>query len=445
MNKKLIKTIIFLWISFITILFFMSATRHVYLTGNKNEGTQKEIIKFFAELAPNIFNYYSISKPIIIENTSNFKNGFYYSNKYQRTNDYLLTSSWDDHDGQAVVKLVRISDGMVIKKWAPDINSLNKIYNNTITNGVKNNLSKNRTPLLHPLLLNDGSLIFSAGCIFKIDKDSKIIWNNTTPSHHSIERGTDGNIWICSYNTMKNNSEKYNIADDVIKKISIIDGKTIFEKSIYEILLENGYNRGNFFINPLVSINETFLDCTHLNDVQPVFIDSKYWKKDDLFLSLRHQNMVLLYRPSTNKIIWSQIGPWLRQHDVDIIDSNRIGIFGNNVIDAQFGNEKDRLIDGYNQQYIYDFSKQITSTPYDNLFSTSNIGTYTGGRSKILENGDIFIEETDRGRILYGNVNGEIWSYSEHIGHNKCSQFMWSRYISEEESKQMKFINEVQK
>ena len=155
--------------------------------------------------------------------------------------------------------------------------------------------------------------------------------------------------------------------------------------------------------------------------------------------------MVLLYRPSTNKIIWSQIGPWLRQHDVDIIDSNRIGIFGNNVIDAQFGNEKDRLIDGYNQQYIYDFSKQITSTPYDNLFSTSNIGTYTGGRSKILESGDIFIEETDRGRILYGNVNGEIWSYSEHIGHNKCSQFMWSRYISEEESKQMKFINEVQK
>ena len=50
------------------------------------------------------------------------------------------------------------------------IGSLNKIYNNTITNGVKNNLSKNRTPLLHPLLLNDGSLIFSAGCIFKIDK-----------------------------------------------------------------------------------------------------------------------------------------------------------------------------------------------------------------------------------------------------------------------------------
>ena len=45
-------------------------------------------------------------------------------------------------------------------------------------------------------------------------------------------------------------------------------------------------------------------DGLHLNDIQPALTDSPYWKKGDLFLSLRHKSLILLYRPSTGKIIW---------------------------------------------------------------------------------------------------------------------------------------------
>ena len=53
------------------------------------------------------------------------------------------------------------------------------------------------------------------------------------------------------------------------------------------------------------------------------------WKKGDLFLSLRNVSAVLLYRPSTDQIVWMKRGPWIGQHDVDILDDHRIGIYDN--------------------------------------------------------------------------------------------------------------------
>lgn len=417
----------------------MGATRHVILDGPRIKGTPKEIILVLSTLVTNVVNYSETSKPLIILSDLSLNNGFNRTAKYKGSKDYLLISSLDETNSQSEFKLVRICDGKMLHKWTPDIKLLNEQFNSTKINGVNNHLTVNSTALVHPFLMNDGSLIFGAGCIFRLDKNSNIVWSNTTPCHHSIEPDPDGNFWICSFNSDPKNSEKYQIMDDAVKKISVTDGKILFEKSVFEILMENGYDRGHFFINPQNTSGSSYLDYMHLNDVQPVFEDSRYWKRGDLFLSLRHQNLVLLYRPSTNKIIWSQNGPWLRQHDVDVIDSTRIGIFGNNVIDAQFANAKDRLIDGYNKQYIYDFSKNESTTPYDAFFETANIGTYTGGRSRMLPNGDIFVESTIQGRFLYGNYKEEIWSYIERIDKKRLRILYWSRYITEEEFKKVTF------
>jgi len=443
--KKLRNYLIVFWTSFFILVFAMGLTRHVLLNGPKNKGTPKEVVLFLSTLFGNVLNFSEISKPMILNDSFHLKNGFNYSKNYSSSRDYLLVSVWDDQISQSIVKLVQINDGKLLFQWTPDINLLNQQFNLTKTYQIKNNLTKSTTRLRHPFLMNDGSLIFNNGCIYKIDKNSKLVWLNTRPSHHSIEQDSDGNFWICGYNSFPANSEKYQIRDDAIQKISAIDGKILFEKSVFEILMENGYGKSHFFINPEVTTDNTYLDYIHLNDVQPVLTGSKYWKKGDLFLSLRHQNLVLLYRPSTNQILWSQTGPWLHQHNVDVLDSTRIGIFGNDVIDAKFPNEKDRLINGHNTEYIFDFSKNECSTPYDAFFNSADIGTYTEGRSRILSNGDIFVEETNRGRIIYGNHTEEIWSYVERINENKLSLLSWSRYITEEEFKKLTFLNQENK
>ena len=93
------------------------------------------------------------------------------------------------------------------------------------------------------------------------------------------------------------------------------DGKTLFSKSIIEILIENNLDHlfGDLSDDPI-----------HLNDVQPTLLNTDYWNKDDLFLSIRDLSLILLYRPSTNKIIWYQQYPWVFQHDVDIINERKL-------------------------------------------------------------------------------------------------------------------------
>jgi len=439
--KKFAKYVIIFWVAFLSLIIIMGSTRYVLLDGPRITGTPKQVILFLSSFISNVKLLAQKWDPIVIKDTSDLKNGFNYYNNYKGSKDYLLLGCWDAGLRQSIVKLVRISDGKELYKWAPDIKILNRKYNLTTTYGVKNYLDVHTTRLMHPKLLNDGSLVFVAGGIYKIDKNSKLIWSNDMPCHHSVEVGPDSNFWICGYNSSLVNSEKYHMEDDAIKEISAKDGRVIFEKSVYDILMENGYSRGYFFINPIISdFIPSYLDRTHLNQVQPVWSDSRYWKKGDLFISLRHQNMVFLYRPSENKIIWLQNGPWLRQHNVSIVDSSRISIFGNNVLDVKFMNDRRRLIDGHNTLYLYDFSTNTLSTPYETLFQYLKIGTITEGRSRVFENGDVFVEETNFGRLIYGDPEGVKWIYVERISKDKISMVSWCRYITEEEFKKLSFI-----
>lgn len=435
--KSLRFYLLLFWILFFVVVVAMAATRDVYSNGSRNVGALEPVVIFFAKLPYYMFKMSKGIKPLVIE-TKNAEGGFLFADKYTGSKDYVLISVWDDSLEQSIVKLVRIHDGAILHKWIPDIDNLNNIYNSAEKEMTTPKQDKSQVRLLHPYLLPDGSLIFSAGGLFRINKDSKVIWANPITSHHSIEPDGEGNIWICGLNSSPVNMEKYEIRDESIKQVSINTGKVLFEKSVFEILMENGYGRANFFNSPFLDTLSKKLDYLHLNDVQPVYSDTRYWKKGDVFLSVRHQNLVLLYRPSTNEMLWHQKGPWLKQHDVDIIDSTRISIFGNDVIDAKLKNSQ-RLVDGHNNQYIYNFSNGELTKPYDDFFRSSAIGTLTQGLSTILSDGTIFVEETKRGRLLFGDDKSVIWSYTERINDRSVGMLGWCRYITESEFEKFTF------
>ena len=71
-------------------------------------------------------------------------------------------------------------------------------------------------------------------------------------------------------------------------------GKILFNKSVTEILIENNLIDQNIF-------NQN-LDPIHLNDIEPAFNDTEYWKQGDVFLSPRHKSAIIHYRHSTIKV-----------------------------------------------------------------------------------------------------------------------------------------------
>ena len=134
--------------------------------------------------------------------------------------------------------------------------------------------------------------------------------------------------------------------DDAIAKLSP-NGDIMYQKLVSQIFIENDMEYLLFSVGDDVFTE----DPIHLNDIQPVNFDGPFWQKGDIFLSLRHQFMIILYRPSSGKIIWKGTGPFFHQHDVDILNDHSIAIFNNNTKNFVDG---ERVV-GNNEVVIYNF------------------------------------------------------------------------------------------
>ena len=140
--------------------------------------------------------------------------------------------------------------------------------------------------------------------------------------------------------------------------------------------------------------------------------------------------MVLLYRPSTNEIIWKGTGPFFHQHDVDILDNHRISIFNNNSKDFVGG----AIVDGHNEVIIYDFKTNEYSSYLKDSLIENDVRTITEGRSQILTNRDLFIEETNYGRTFYFNQDGSLrWTHVNRADDGSVYSVGWSRILYTEE------------
>ena len=427
MNKKVPIWLVLLlvWIFAILTLMFGWAVGYIHEGGYLIQGSAKTTILSIARF-PTLGNagirQIFSPPPLIIKDRYPDIDGLKLENKNYTDSNYLFLSAYDKEAGHSGFKLIRLSDQKVLHRWVPDIQKIMKIRDKGRPMSEASN--KGNIVFWNPLPSDDGSVIFNTEdrALFKIDKDSKILWSLDGIFHHSQERDAEGNIWASS--VMEKNSDFISrffddYRDDAIAQVSP-EGKLLYKKSITDILLENGYRGLLFGIGPMEK------DPLHLNDIQPALTNSEYWQKGDLLLSIRNKSTIFLYRPSTNKILWLKTGPWLNQHDVNFIDDSRISIFGNNII----RNNKYDFIDGHNEVYIYDFKTNETSTPYSTFLSKAKVKTMTGGRSEVLANGDLYIEETDFGRILKGNQKEIVWQYVQRVDEKSAAVLGWSRLIN---------------
>ncbi len=345
------------------------------------------------------------------------------------TNSYLLLSRYDGDLQEGLVELIDLTNFKILHTWNPDIDAFNDLVKQVDEFKYLERDSNNfRSKQHHPKLLRDGGLLFhdSLGSpLRKIDACSKLIFQNTHDIfHHSIETDIESNIWVPSDiypQSLPIEKVGSEFEDNAIVKLSN-DGEILFEKSVSQIFIDNGLEHLLFSVG-----DDVFdVDPIHLNDIQPVNFNGEYWKKGDIFLSLRHQSMVLLYRPSTNKIIWKGSRPFFHQHDVDILDDHRISIFDNNSKNFVDGD----VVDGHNEVIIYNFKTDKYSSYLKDSLADNDVRTITQGRSEILQNGDLFIEDTNYARTLYFNADGSLrWTHVNRADNQNIYIVAWSRIL----------------
>ena len=226
---------------------------------------------------------------------------------------YLLLSRHDGDLKEGVVELVDLRNFEILHTWNPDIDAFNNLVDQVDEfKYLERDLNNKRHMLYHPVISKKGDLIFHAdkAPLRIIDQCSNLVTqNNHDNFHHSIETDNAGNIWTSTHmypqslpieKVGRNIVQEGGYFDDAIVKLSP-NGEILYEKSISKLLIENGMETRL----SMVGTNHEFqLDPIHINDVQPVNVDGTYWKKGDVFISLGHQSMIILYRPSSNEIVW---------------------------------------------------------------------------------------------------------------------------------------------
>ena len=344
-----------------------------------------------------------------------------------KRNALLVLPRYDNSVSRSVVDIVDLNNFEVIHTYKHDIDAMHDQVTNTEEfPRIKIDDAKIRFEYRHPLLLSDGSLVSDSddSVEFKIDFCSNLEWiNDEEAFHHSKMLDHEGNILTPGrMNPKSKYVKKYSLlnslkdySDDSIIKINT-DGKILYNKSVTEILIENKIVDINIFA--------VGMDPIHLNDIEPAFNDTQYWKQGDVFLSSNVLSAIIHYRPSTNKVINYITGPFAQQHDVDILTDKEISIFNNNNFFVD--NE-------YSEVVIYNFETKKFRTLFNEQLQKENFKTSTQGLSHIFNDGALMVEEQNHGRIILFNNQGEKeWEFVNKDKNGDIGFISWSRVIEDE-------------
>jgi hypothetical protein len=338
---------------------------------------------------------------------------------------YVLLSHYDGDRRRHVVQLVSLADGAVKHEWLPDADSLlagasreSHLIEPTLWN-------TRHYRAIHPYLTSSGELLIKdhQSYLYALSPCGEKLWEQTgILFHHSTESDGAGGFWIPGYvDPSEIDKAAPDFVDDALVHVGP-RGEILSRKSVTQILLDHGMEHDVF------GAGRYQKDPVHLNDIEPVLEDGTYWKKGDLFLSFRHLSMIMLYRPSTDEVLWYQQGPWLAQHDVDILDDHRIGVFNNDAYDKGTG----ARVYGVNEITVHDFTTGIDSDPWKAAFEGADIRTLFEGLFDLLPGDVAMIEDENSGRLIFARPDGAVVATFVNKSADGTSYRMgWSRYMSQ--------------
>ena len=338
---------------------------------------------------------------------------------------YILLSRYDGTEKRHKIELVSLPAMRTVHSWSLNAGQLLKDVTHVSRFADNHAWDNEHFRQIHPWLEENGDLIVKDhnSPLFRIGPCGNRLWMlQDAVYHHSTEADAQGNLWIPSIAERNSIAQvKDNFRDHTISQVSP-SGKLLYSKSVTQILLRHGY------ADWLFSMDAYNDDPAHLNDIEPVLADGPYWKKGDLFLSLRNVSAILLYRPSTDEIVWMKRRPWKSQHDVDIVDDHRIGVYDNAAEDR--GIERYPYFAGSSQVRMYDFATDKISLPLEKAMDDNDIRTSFAGQFTQLPGGATLIEDVTEARFIIFQPDGRV--AAEYVNRAKDGWIYhlgWSRYI----------------
>ncbi|MEG6509383.1 arylsulfotransferase family protein [Methyloligella sp. 2.7D] len=240
----------------------------------------------------------------------------------------------------------------------------------------------------------------------KLDWNSNVLWSFFGRTHHDFDVGPDGRIYVLThgFETKKDPYFTNLAATRLLDSLAILspDGALLDTIPLFDAVVNSRYKQLIHTVSKYA-----VADPLHANDVDVITPEMAknfpFGEPGQLLVSFRELGAVGVLDPKTKTMVWATRGPWLGQHDPDILPNGHILLFDNY---GQFGTPKSTT-------RILEFDPATMEIVWQYGGTADHpLGSLIRGSQERLENGNTLITESSAGRILEVTPEGRIvWEY----------------------------------
>ena len=242
--------------------------------------------------------------------------------------------------------------------------------------------------------------------IAKLNAKSEVIWKYLAHAHHDFEVDAAGNIHVLTQQVTETDLEGFAHLpkpriDDYIVTLSP-DGREIAATSLMEVFAKSPYGRRLYFASQESFNNGDYLHANSVDVLKGPAPGIPGSRAGQVLISFREVSTVALVDTERAEVVWAQTGPWVRQHDAQLLPGGNMLLFDNEGDHSGHGASRVIEFEPASSAIVWSYAGS-QEAPLDSKARSSQ---------KRLANGNTLIVESMAGRVIEVAPDGDIvWEF----------------------------------
>lgn len=243
--------------------------------------------------------------------------------------------------------------------------------------------------------------------LVKVDREGRVLWKYLANTHHDFTFDDAGNIYVLTHEISEAKVPDYDKLispriDDFVVKLSP-EGRELRKVWLLGAFAQSRFG-GRLHFGPWQAhtSNGDYLHANSVHVLKAPIPGVPESRPGQVLVSLREFSTLALFDVETGRMNWAATGPWVRQHDAEVLANGHILLFDNKG--SVGGPGPSRVLEFDPRTYAIAWS--YGDRPDQPLNSK------TRSSQNRLRNGNTLIVESLAGRVLEVTPSGEIaWEF----------------------------------
>lgn len=242
--------------------------------------------------------------------------------------------------------------------------------------------------------------------IARLNARSEVIWKYLGNAHHDFAIDEAGSVQVLTQKIVETDLPGFAHLpkpriDDFLVTLSP-DGKERASIPLMDVFANSPYGRRLYFSSQESYNNGDYLHANSVDILKGPVAGIPNSRAGQALISFREISTVALVDEASRSVVWAQSGPWVRQHDAQILPTGNLLLFDNEGNNGGPGASRVLELDPATSRIVWRYAGR-DGEPLESLARSSQTR---------LANGNTLIVESMAGRVIEVAPNGDIvWEF----------------------------------